>query len=119
MTFQLLEGVTNPMVMSTTDVNDTGIDWFYVVAMRTLTTGVHGTDGLRIYIDAGAAEDTVALAASFDSSNSNELEVGDAANNTGSGLFTINFWHGPRSHTAVYDYALSDAQIQAHFDAMT
>lgn len=111
--FQVLN-VSNPVVTGTTVVNG-GTEWFHIVAMRTLAAGVHGADGLRIYVNAGTAEDTDTVPiGSFDSSNSHAIEIGDRTIGSGAGPFK-----GGICHCAMYDYALSDAQIQAHFDAMT
>ena len=84
--------------------------WHHLVGM------LDETDGLvKFYIDGtNAASATVGTTAGAYASAANPMTIGSAQNNTRTGPYTLQY-NGYVNDVALYNYALSDAQIQANY----
>lgn len=120
--FQLHHGVSTAVrVFGDTRLDVGGsVVWSHIVGMRCLTSGTHATNELRIYVD-GVNTDTAAYGNTNDASdNGADLEIGDrvqGAEVPPNGNREDNYI-GHIAHVAVYDYALSDAEVLANYNAI-
>ena len=110
--FRVDDNGANAVSLDSTNPGNDGV-WRHLVGMRTLSSGVHGADSVRLYVN-GVLDTSAAYSFTADLSHADIVRMSDR-----NGLGTQGALNGDVAHCAIYRRALSDAEVLNHFTVGT